>query len=196
MSELRRLIVRHRHVIQGLLTALVGDPAIAEDLFQEAAIVMSRRRESLSDRERFVAWGRGIAVNVFRDWRKRQARRPIQFLGDDAIEKVAAAFEQQPDGLWRASLLDPQSYPLKETSGSGFFTFALAWGINHGLLDREKFRPATLRAWNAMVACVDQDGKLTHVQPVGADPKSFEPDSSDVYGVGALLLAGSEVLRL
>lgn len=36
---------------------------------------------------------------------------------------------QQKDGLWRASLLDPESYPGGEVSGSGFFCYALAWGI-------------------------------------------------------------------
>lgn len=103
---------------------------------------------------------------------------------------------QQPDGLWRSSLLDPESYPLKETSGSGFFTYALAWGVNQGLLDRARFEPAVRRAWAALVGCVAADGQLTHVQPVGADPKKFAPDSTAPYGVGAFLLAGSEVYRL
>jgi unsaturated rhamnogalacturonyl hydrolase len=103
---------------------------------------------------------------------------------------------QPADGLWRASLLDPASYPLKETSGSGFFIYAFAWGVNQGLLDRAKFEPAITRGWAGLVECVDADGKLTHVQPVGADPKKFDPGSSDVYGVGAFLLAGSEVYRL
>jgi len=111
----------------------------------------------------------------------------------EMAEKVLTC--QQPDGLWRASLLDPESYPLKETSGSGFFTYAFAWGVNQGLLDRTKFQPAFARAWTALVECVDADGKLTHVQPVGADPKKFDPTSSDVYGVGAFLLAGTEVYR-
>ena len=43
---------------------------------------------------------------------------------------------QQLDGLWRPSLLDPDQVPIGETSGSGFFVFGLAWGVNHGLLDR------------------------------------------------------------
>ena len=103
---------------------------------------------------------------------------------------------QQPDGLWRASLLDPESYPLKETSGSGFFTYALAWGVNHGLLERARFESPVRRAWSALADCVDADGKLTHVQPVGADPKLFDENSSDVYAVGAFLLAGCEVLQL
>jgi rhamnogalacturonyl hydrolase YesR len=103
---------------------------------------------------------------------------------------------QQPDGLWRSSLLDPASYPLKETSGSGFYCYALAWGVNNGLLDRAQFEPAALKAWGALVACVAADGKLTHVQPIGADPKKFDADATEVYGVGAFLLAGSEIYRL
>ena len=103
---------------------------------------------------------------------------------------------QQEDGLWRASLLDPDSFPLKETIGSGFFTFGLAWGINHGLLERAKFEPAAHKAWAALVGCVTPEGKLEHVQPVGADPKKFLPTDTEVYGTGAFLLAGSEIYRL
>jgi len=103
---------------------------------------------------------------------------------------------QQPDGLWHSSLLDPVSYPLKETSGSGFYCYALAWGINQGLLDRGKFKPAVVRAWRELVECVTPEGKLTHVQPIGADPRKYDENATEVYGVGAFLLAGSEVHRL
>jgi len=34
------------------------------------------------------------------------------------------------------------------------------------------------------------------VQPIGADPKKFDQDKTEVYGVGAFLLAGSEMYRL
>ena len=121
-------------------------------------------------------------------------RSRFEQLFKDMAGKILAC--QQPDGLWRASLLDPDSYPLKETSGSGFFTYALAWGVNQGILDRAKFEPAVERGWTALVGCVDADGKLTHVQPVGSDPKKFADDSTAPYGVGAFLLAGSEVYRL
>jgi hypothetical protein len=103
---------------------------------------------------------------------------------------------QQPDGLWRSSLLNSDDYPLKETSGSGFYAYALAWGVNQGLLDGEKFKPAIRKAWTALVECVNSDGKLTHVQPIGSDPKTFAADSTEVYGVGAFLLAGSELYRM
>ena len=121
-------------------------------------------------------------------------RPRFEQLFKDMAEKILSC--QQPDGLWRASLLDPASYPAKETSGSGFFTYALAWGVNQGLLDRAKFEPAVRKGWTALVGCVDADGKLTHVQPVGADPKNFDADSTEPYGVGAFLLAGSEVYRM
>lgn len=109
-------------------------------------------------------------------------------------EKILSC--QQADGLWRSSLLDPAGYPLKETSGSGFYCYALAWGVNHGLVDRARFEPAVVRAWRGLTDCVDPDGRLTHVQPIGADPRTFDGNSTEVYGVGAFLLAGGEVYRL
>ena len=121
-------------------------------------------------------------------------RQRFEQLFKDMSAKILAC--QQPDGLWHSSLLDPGSYPLKETSGSGFFTYALAWGINQGLLDRATYEPAVLKAWAAVNGCVNAEGKLTSVQPVGSDPKKFDPDSTEVYGVGAFLLAGSEVYRM
>jgi rhamnogalacturonyl hydrolase YesR len=103
---------------------------------------------------------------------------------------------QQPDGFWHASLLDPASFPIKETSGTGFDCYGLAWGVNHGLLDRATYQPAVEKAWAAITSCLQADGKLTHVQPIGADPKKFDENGTEVYGVGAFLLAGSELYRL
>jgi hypothetical protein len=37
---------------------------------------------------------------------------------------------------------------------------------------------------------------LDHVQPVGFTPVTFDPASTEPYGVGAFLLAGRQVLRL
>ena len=148
-----------------------------------------------------VFWGRGNGwvlaglVRVLQFLPTNHPDRPrFEQLFKDMSAKILTC--QQADGLWRASLLDPASYPLKETSGSGFYTYALAWGVNQGLLDRAQFEPAVRKAWTALVSCVDADGKLTHVQPIGSDPKNFADDSTEVYGVGAFLLAGSEIYRL
>ena len=45
-------------------------------------------------------------------------------------------------------------------------------------------------------APVHSDGKLGYIQPVGAAPKAAGFDATDVYGVGAFLLAGSELYKL
>jgi rhamnogalacturonyl hydrolase YesR len=104
---------------------------------------------------------------------------------------------QQADGLWRASLLDPDSYPGGEASGSGFYTFALAWGINNGLLEKDKFLPAVQRAWKGLNTLIQPDRHVGWCQPIGADPKkNFSAESWEVYGTGAFLLAGSEVIKL
>jgi rhamnogalacturonyl hydrolase YesR len=148
-----------------------------------------------------VFWGRGNGwvmgglVRVLQFLPMNHSDRPrFEKLFKEMADEILSC--QQPDGLWRASLLDPDSYPAKETSGSGFFTYALAWGVNQGLLDRAKFEPAVRKGWTALVGCVDADGKLAHVQPIGADPKNFAADSTEAYGVGAFLLAGSEVYRM
>jgi len=112
----------------------------------------------------------------------------------DMAEKIKSL--QQVDGLWRAGLLDPASYPDKESSGSGLFTYALAWGINNGLLDRAQFTPVVMKAWEALADCELPNGKVIHVQPVGTLPIGFDSNSSRPYGVGAFLLAGSEVYKL
>jgi len=104
---------------------------------------------------------------------------------------------QQSDGLWRASLLDPASYPGGEVSGSGFFCYAFAWGINNGLLDPKIYLPVVRKAWIGLNECVNEEGRVGWVQPIGADPrKNFDADSWEVYGTGAFLLAGSEVVKL
>lgn len=103
---------------------------------------------------------------------------------------------QGEDGYWRASLLDPASYPSPETSCTGFIVYALAYGINEGLLDREAFLPVVKKGWEALVDAVEPDGKLGYVQPVGADPRRVTSDMTEVYGVGAFLMAGCQLYKM
>ena len=103
---------------------------------------------------------------------------------------------QGNDGLWRPGLLDPASYGLPEVSGSSFFAYALCWGVNQGVLDRKTYQPAVARAWKGLLQHIYEDGRLGSIQQVGAGPAHFKTTSSYVYGVGAFLLAGSEVVKL
>jgi rhamnogalacturonyl hydrolase YesR len=103
------------------------------------------------------------------------------------------ALIQGKDGLWRSGLLDPAAYDQPEVSGSAFFTYSLAWGINHGVLDRARFTPVVTRAWAGILAHIYADGRLGSIQPIDGQPGKFKPSASYVYGVGGFLLAASEV---
>lgn len=102
---------------------------------------------------------------------------------------------QGSDGLWRSSLLEPE-VPVGEASGSAFFTYAMAWGLNRKLLPAEIFGPAVLRGWSALCDGIQPDGKLGFVQQIGERPGLAGPDSTEVYGTGAFLLAGAELIRM
>ncbi len=103
---------------------------------------------------------------------------------------------QGEDGLWRSSLLDPEEFPGGETSGSAFFCYAMAWGINHGTLDREKYLPIVVKAWNGLVSKVTPEGKVGSVQKVAGSPGKIKAEDTMQYAVGGFLLAGSEVVRI
>jgi rhamnogalacturonyl hydrolase YesR len=106
-------------------------------------------------------------------------------------ERIASI--QGKDGLWRSGLLDPAAYDLPEVSGSAFFTYSLAWGIHHGVLDRARFEPVVAHAWAGILEHVYADGRLGSIQPIDGQPGKFKPSASYVYGVGGFLLAASEV---
>lgn len=103
---------------------------------------------------------------------------------------------QHEDGLWRTSLLSPESWNHGEVSGSGFYTFALTWGINNGFLDKAEYTPVVKKAWAALKECQQEDGMVGWVQDIGASPDPASADSWQNFGTGAFLMAGSEILKL
>lgn len=103
---------------------------------------------------------------------------------------------QSKDGLWRSGLLDPDAYDLPEISGSAFFTYSIAWGINNGVLDRRTYEPVVRRSWAGMLTHIYANGRLGSIQPIDGQPGTFKPSASYVYGVGGFLLAASEMDKL
>ena len=59
---------------------------------------------------------------------------------------------QQPNGLWKDSLLDPSSRTV-DTDTESYICYALAWGLNNGLLSRSQYRDAVNHAWKAIGNC-------------------------------------------
>jgi rhamnogalacturonyl hydrolase YesR len=109
---------------------------------------------------------------------------------------------QRKDGFWNVSLHDPDNYGGKELTGTAMFAYAMAYGVNNGLLDTEEFTPIIYKAWNAMVRdCLHENGFLGYVQGTGKEPKEAqpvtydrEPDFDD-FGLGAFLMAGTEIYK-
>jgi rhamnogalacturonyl hydrolase YesR len=173
-------------------------------LYDNAEHLFARDYRFLAQREengKKIFWGRGNGwvigglVSILKDLPAQSRYRSYyESLFNEMAAKVASV--QDTSGFWHASLLDPASYPNPETSCTGFFCYALAYGVNAGLLARGEYFPHVKKAWEALVKSVSSDGKLGWVQPIGEDPKKVDRSMTEVYGVGAFLLAGSEVWGL
>ncbi len=103
---------------------------------------------------------------------------------------------QGPDGHWSTSLLDYASYPGKETSGTAFYCYAFAWGVNNGLLEKEKFMPHITLAWKSLTDAVHPDGMLGYVQKIGDGPAHVKYEDEQSYGAGAFVMAGVQIAKL
>lgn len=147
-----------------------------------------------------VFWSRGngwvlagIARTVDNMPASYKHKKSLLSVYNDMIKKVVSL--QQADGSWHTSLLDPASYPHKEISGIGFYAYAILWGLNKGILDKNIYWPVAKKARVAMVEEVKENGMLGYIQPIGAAPDLVNEHSTEIYGVGAFLLAGTEMYK-
>lgn len=204
------------------LSSITGDKKYMEkndELFREMYNLLYDREEQLFARDlgfvikgkptdkyeangKKIFWSRGngwvmggLAL-MLEELPQDYAQRPFyETIFKEMAGRIASL--QQEDGLWRASLLDPASYPGGEASGSGFYIYALAWGINNGFLSKEKYLPVVEKAWKGLNTLIQPDGHVGWCQPIGFDPrKDFTANSWEVYGTGAFLLAGSQIIKL
>ncbi|HUS32229.1 MAG TPA: glycoside hydrolase family 88 protein [Kofleriaceae bacterium] len=154
---------------------------------------------------RKIYWARGngwVIASVVRTLEHLAADSPYRAAYEDMLRAMAAGLVsvQRDDGLWNVNLADADDYPGPESSGTAFFVYGIAWGVNHGVLDRATYAPVVERGWRGLVTlAMRADGELGLVQGVGEEPASSQPvtlASTHDYGVGAFLLAGSEVAAL
>lgn len=146
-------------------------------------------------------WGRGngwVLAGLARVLEAMPKNYPTRKRYEVLYKQMAARIIslQQADGMWRASLLDPDTYPSKETSGTGLYCYGLAWGLNNGLLDKATYKPKIEKAWAALYSCVHPDGKLGFVQKIAEQPGVTTYDDHDAFGAGAFLLAGTEMIKM
>ncbi|AHE54733.1 hypothetical protein NX02_15250 [Sphingomonas sanxanigenens DSM 19645 = NX02] len=102
---------------------------------------------------------------------------------------------QKPDGYWAPSLLAPEKSP-PESSGTAFYTYGIAWGIEAGLLDRATYEPVARRGWDALTRAIQPDGRLGWVQQVSDRPEKVRAADTQYYGTGAFLLAATAIAAL
>ncbi len=168
-----------------------------EDLYFRDSNYFTRKEANGSK----VFWGRGNGW-VFAGLPVIIRELPAKYKNRDffitLFKEMAAKLLsiQQADGSWHASLLDPASYPNPEMSATSFFVFGLAWGVENGYLEKEKYLPAIVKGWNSMVSSVWPDGKVGFIQPIGADPKAVTSEMTEVYGVGGFLMAGTQLYKM
>jgi len=148
-----------------------------------------------------IFWSRGngwVYAGLARILATLPANAPSRPYYQDLFLKMSRKLVtlQKADGSWAPSLLDPRKDTLPETSGTGFFTFGLAYGVHAGLLKDPVYRRAAERGWALLAKSVQPDGKLGWVQQVGSEPDSVAADYTQPFGVGAFLLAGSAMLDL
>ena len=159
----------------------------------------SRFFDQRDDEGNKIFWARGNGwvfaglTNILRLLQEDHPSYPkyVQLYRDMA--KTIAGLQHE-NGFWRVSLLAKEKYESPETSGTGFMTYGLAWGVNSGVLDREEYGPVVERGWKALMGAVDDEGMLGWVQPIGASPDSVFETDSHLYGVGAFLLTASQMM--
>lgn len=155
----------------------------------------------LSPNGKKIFWSRGNG------WVFAGIARILEYLpkNDSGRERYVRIFQrmareltkrQPEDGLWRASLDDFEAQPNPETSGTGFFCYGLAWGVNNGVLDREQYLPSISKAIGGLLRSLGPDGRVLWGQPVEEKPTAAARESTHEYVTGTFLLAASEVYKL
>ena len=174
-------------------TDFLFDPA--EHLFYRDSRFFERR--DAKDRKQFWSRGNGWVFasmpRIIPLLEKGPDRTRMEALFKEMAARIVTL--QKPDGYWAPSLLAPEDSP-PESSGTGFYTYGLAWGIKAGLLDRRAYEPAARRGWRALTRSIQPDGRLGWVQQVSDRPEKVEATDTQFYGVGAFLLAATAIAAL
>lgn len=149
-----------------------------------------------------IFWSRGngwVIAGLARLLEYMPKKYPNRKRYENLLIEMATALKplQQADGFWKSNLVEPTLYPMGETSGTAFFCYAIAWGINQKILSREEYLPVVEKSWNALNSfAVHPDGKLGFVQPGGDRPYISNYQMSNWYSAGAFLMAGKQILKL
>ncbi len=112
---------------------------------------------------------------------------------------LGVAQYQSAQGLWHQLLDKVDSY--LETSCSAMFTYVIARAVNKGYIE-PRYASIARRGWEGIMTKIRSDGRVESVctGTVVSDDMVYyyrrPAPLNDVHGIGAVLLAGSEILTL
>lgn len=150
-------------------------------------------------------WGRGNG------WAAAALTEVLMVLPEDhehypslkeAYTKMMASLKnfQGEDGMWHQLLDYPESFP--ESSCTGMFLFAMASGLNKGVLPENEYKVTVIKGWNALASYVKDNGKTRNVC-IGTNARNSEfhylkrlRKTGDFHGQAAVLWATSAMAEL
>jgi unsaturated rhamnogalacturonyl hydrolase len=106
---------------------------------------------------------------------------------------------QSASGLWH-QLLDKEDSYL-ETSCSAMFTYSIARAVNKGYIDK-RYSSIAEKGWKGILSKIHPDGQIegvctgTVVSDNLVDYYNRPAPLNDIHGIGTVLLAGIEILKL
>ena len=194
------------------LSRATGDPryaAFSDKEFWATTDFLFDKQEGLYYRDsRFITrkgtagekifWSRGngwVAGGIVNLLEVMPANAPERRRYEDLLRAMAVGMKrsQKPEGHWTPSLVAPSGVP--EISGTAFFVYALQRGIDLGIIPAAEYAPVVQRGWAAIVRHVGPDGRVGSVQQIGDAPDAVKPESTQLYGSGAVLLAASALIE-
>lgn len=106
---------------------------------------------------------------------------------------------QDKSGMWHQLLDKPDSY--LETSTTAMFAYAVAKGVNNGWLEKD-YASIALRAWEGIKMYITYNGEVKNIckgTGISHDLVFYyerPTPLNDVHGLGAVIDAGLEILKL
>ncbi|KRF30505.1 glycoside hydrolase family 105 protein [Paenibacillus sp. Soil787] len=155
-----------------------------------------------------IPWGRGNGWTLFSLTEvlevlpaEHEARPELVHFFNELCAGYAGL--QAESGLWHQVLNDPDAY--QEASCTAMFAYAFARGVRFGWLkDPGRFINASLKAWDGLTRlAIDAQGNVHGV--CSGSRYAFTADyykkdlltvTNDNHGVGIMMLAGTEVVKL
>lgn len=114
-------------------------------------------------------------------------------------EIIGFSHYQSESGLWHQILDREDSY--FETSCTAMFTYAVAKGVNEGWLE-PRYRTIAFEGWKGIVSMLTEKGEVKNICIGTGTSTSMihyykrPMETNDIHGLGAVLMAGIEVLKL